>query len=235
MTEAIILAGGLGTRLRSVVVDVPKPMAPIKGRPFLAYLMDYWIKEGVSRFILSVGYKYEVIKHYFTDNYRGVPVCYSIENKPLGTGGGILQATQHLMISNEPFLVLNGDTFFAIKLETIKTQHLATKSDITVALVGVTENSRYSGIQLTSDGQIVSFEKRVAGSHTKQVNAGIYLIEHKVFDGYPTQTLENISMEDQLFPEFLKQGKRIMGFVFDGVFIDIGVPEDYYRSANILV
>jgi len=233
MTEAIILAGGLGTRLRSVVADVPKPMAPIKERPFLAYLMDHWIKQGISRFIMSVSYKYEVIEHYFADNYHGVPVCYSVEHKPLGTGGGVLQATQHL-ISNEPFLVLNGDTFFAVKLEAIKTQHLAAKSDITVALVGVTKNSRYSGIQLASDGKIVSFEKRSSGSHTKQVNAGIYFIEHKVFDGYPTQALENISMEDQLFPELLKQRKRIMGFVFNGVFIDIGVPEDYYRSISLL-
>src|SRR3989344_9594340 len=113
--EAIILAGGLGTRLQSVVKDLPKPMADVNGRPFLAYLMDYWIKQGVKRFILSVGYKSEIIRDYFGDEYNGVSVAYSIEKKPLGTGGGLLLALKQLN-SRGDFFGFNGGTFFKKKL-----------------------------------------------------------------------------------------------------------------------
>lgn len=113
MITAIILAGGMGTRLRSAVPDLPKPMAPIHERPFLEHQMDYWIGQGVSRFIVSVGYMKEVIMDHFGASYRATPLTYAIEEEPLGTGGGLLLAAQGL---SETFLVLNGDTFFEVDL-----------------------------------------------------------------------------------------------------------------------
>ena len=119
MTTAIILAGGLGTRLRSVIPDLPKPMAPICGRPFIEYQLEYWIKQGINKFILSVGYKNKVISGYFGDNYKGVEIDYVIENEPLGTGGAFLLASERIA-NNESFLLLNGDTYFDVDLDKLK-------------------------------------------------------------------------------------------------------------------
>ena len=110
MTEAIVLAGGLGSRLKAAVPDVPKPMAPINGRPFLEYLVDYWAGQGVDRFVLSVGYKREVIEEHFAVRHKGMEMDYAVENQPRGTGGGLLLALKHLRRSGT-FLILNGDTF----------------------------------------------------------------------------------------------------------------------------
>jgi D-glycero-alpha-D-manno-heptose 1-phosphate guanylyltransferase len=123
VTSAIILAGGLGTRLRSAVPDLPKPMAPIAGRPFLAYQLDYWIRQGVDRFVLSVGYRHESIMAYFGAAYRGIAVDYSVEQTPLGTGGGLLLALERLDGGQRPFLLLNGDTYFEVDLATLSAFH----------------------------------------------------------------------------------------------------------------
>ena len=118
VTSAIILAGGLGTRLRGVVPDLPKPMAPISGRPFLEHQIDYWIKQGVSHFVLSVGYRHEVIVDHFGNRYKDAELDYVIEKTPLGTGGGLLLAVEKVG-KDEPFLLLNGDTYFAVNLKTL--------------------------------------------------------------------------------------------------------------------
>ena len=111
MPSAVILAGGLGTRLRSVVSDVPKPMAPVGGRPFLEYQLEYWINQGISRFVLSVGYRHEAITEHFGSRYKGVELEYAVEEQPLGTGGGLLLAAEKLK-QDTPFLLLNKDTYF---------------------------------------------------------------------------------------------------------------------------
>ena len=118
MTTAIILAGGLGTRLRSAVTDLPKPMAPIGGRPFLEYQLDYWIAQGISRFVLSVGYQHEVIIDHFGTSYEGIELNFVIEETPLGTGGGLLLAAEKVG-NDTPFLLLNGDTYFSVDLKTL--------------------------------------------------------------------------------------------------------------------
>ena len=119
ITSAIILAGGLGTRLRSVVADMPKPMAPVNGRPFLEYLLDYWQNQGISHFIISVGYRHEIITGYFGARYKNATIKYAIEKTPLGTGGGFLLASDHLG-DDRTFLLLNGDTYFPINLASLE-------------------------------------------------------------------------------------------------------------------
>ena len=111
---AIILAGGLGTRLREAVPNLPKPMVPIHNRPFLEHQMDYWIEQGITRFILSVGYLKDIIISHFGNSYKSVSIDYAIETSPLGTGGALLLAAKNL---NETFLVLNGDTFIEVSLD----------------------------------------------------------------------------------------------------------------------
>lgn len=139
--EALILAGGLGTRLRAAVPDLPKPMAPIRNRPFLEHQMDYWIGQGVTKFILSVGYMHELIEAHFGETYRQCPVVYAREAAPLGTGGGLLLGLSHAQ-ENE-VLVLNGDTFFEVSLAQFRAQHQALQADASIALRRIAKNARY--------------------------------------------------------------------------------------------
>ncbi|MBI3802790.1 MAG: nucleotidyltransferase family protein [Nitrospirae bacterium] len=229
--EAIILAGGRGTRLQSVVPDLPKPMAPINGRPFLTYQLDYWIKQGVLRFILSVGYKRDAIQDYFKDRYKGIEIVYAVEEQPLGTGGGLLLALERIK-NPSPFLVLNGDTFFEVDLEKLKSFHLEKKADLTMALLEVAENSRYGGVQLGEGERIVAY-RGISNPSNRLINGGVYLFEKGALsdEWIPGSAL---SLEDQLFPVLLQSGSRVYGFKSAGRFIDIGIPDDYYASALML-
>ncbi len=131
VTTAIILAGGLGIRLKKVVQDLPKPMALIRGRPFLEYQMDFWISQGVTKFILSVGYLKQTIIDHFGDSYLTASIDYIVEDEPLGTGGALLLASQGL---KETFLLLNGDTFFEVDLNNLIAFHKKQQSELTLSL-----------------------------------------------------------------------------------------------------
>ena len=126
--EAVILAGGFGTRLQSVVADVPKPMAPVNGKPFLQYILDYCIKQGIERVVLSTGYKHEVIFSFFGTQYNTITIQYAHEQEPLGTGGGIQFALQKCI--DENVVVLNGDTFFDVDLQALESQHISAQSEL---------------------------------------------------------------------------------------------------------
>lgn len=231
--EAIVLAGGLGTRLRSVVPDLPKPLALVNGRPFLCYLLDFWIEQGVTRFVVSVGYKREAIQGYFGSSYKSADVAYAIEEEALGTGGGVIRALP-LLRTEETFLVLNGDTFFAITLADLVRLHKETKADMTMSLVEVSANTRYSGVQLDDKGFVVSLEKRTGHSDNRVANGGVYLIERKTLSDFESQPIKKTSLEDELIPVLLHGNKRIFGFTSSGSFLDIGIPEDYNRAAELL-
>jgi len=236
VSTAIILAGGLGTRLRSVVPDLPKPMAPVNERPFLSYLMDYWIGQGVSRIILSVGYKSHAIQDCYGDSYRHAKISYSVEEQPLGTGGGLLLALNQLQDSDD-FLVLNGDTFFAVDLEALRECHKRMQADMTMALLDVADNDRYGGVSMSPDGCIVSLDAGRGNAGSKRVNGGVYLMKRDLFERYAVNVYappQRCSLEDDLFPALLNSGKHMVGYLSSGKFIDIGVPEDYRRSANLL-
>jgi len=230
VTTAIILAGGMGTRLRSAVPGLPKPMAPIDGRPFLEHQMDYWIEQGVSRFVLSVGYLKEVIMNHFGVSYRATPLMYAIEDEPLGTGGGLLLAAQGL---NEPFLVLNGDTFFEVELNQLLKFHAGHSSEWTFSLFRANEADRYMGMDVKADGEIVSLKSGTSKSG-RLVNGGVYLFNPSVLAKTMFVPGTKLSLEDDLLPAFMTLGGKLYGHEFTGIFIDIGVPQDYYRAAEVL-
>jgi len=230
--SAVILAGGLGTRLREVVPDLPKPMAPINGRPFLEHQLNFWIGQGITRFILSVGYKREAITGHFGARYRRVEIEYAIEEQPLGTGGGLLLATRHLL-DREPFLVLNGDTFFEVPLKVLRAYHVANGADVTLALFRTQVEGRYLEVRTGPRGEIIELKGK-AGTKGGLANGGVYLIERGVVERIAWDGRSPLSLEDNILPDVLRSGGRLMGFECAGRFIDIGLPEDYARAADVL-
>lgn len=231
ITSAVILAGGMGTRLRSAVPDLPKPMAPIGGRPFLAHQMDYCVGQGIKRFILSVGYKRDIIINHFHHSYGGASIEYVEEDQPKGTGGGLLLAAYN---EKQPIIVLNGDTFFRVNFSELATFHAQKSSDWTFALFKSTEADRYMGVELDASSKILSLK-----SGSKKIgcdaNAGIYIINPNILMRSSFSLGQSFSLEDDLVPERLASGCRIYGLPLIGDFIDIGVPADYYRAADILI
>lgn len=228
---AIILAGGLGLRLRAAVPDLPKPLSPLKGRPFLAHLMDYWCDQGVTRFILSVGYMREKIIAAFGSEYRGVPVDYAIEETPLGTGGGLLQAMQKLPDA-APFLLLNGDTFFTVQGSDLLKFHHQHQAQCSLSLFRSGEAGRYMAVRLGDDDRITALsdgEAEIGGF----ANGGVYVLDPAAFKNFALGT--PLSFERDILPQLHEQGAAIYGMACDGRFIDIGVPSDYARAADIIL
>lgn len=213
--QAIILCGGLGTRLKSVIKDIPKPMAPINDKPFLEFIFEYLKKQGIKEVILAVSYKYEVIKEYFKDEFLGIKIKYSIEKEPLGTGGAIKEALK--FIKNEAY-VLNGDTFFDIDLSKLKLNG----SKIYLALKQMNNFDRYGTVNVDGRALVISFEEKV---FKKQglINSGIYLLDKDIFKDFALQ--EKFSFEEFLQENYKKL--KAKAHIFDDYFIDIGVPEDY--------
>lgn len=214
--EAIILCGGLGTRLRSVISDVPKPMAPIINKPFLAFVLEYLKKQNISRVVLAVSYKYEIIQEYFGNSYLGMQILYSIEKEPLGTGGAILEALN--LINSDSCYVLNGDTFFDVNLDRLKLDN----SDICVALKPMKNFDRYGSVDIDNNSYISAFNEKKFTSNGL-INGGVYLIKKNIFNSF---NLPNKFSFEEFFQEnFLIFNAKAT--VFDDYFIDIGIPQDY--------
>ncbi|RTI88589.1 D-glycero-D-manno-heptose 1-phosphate guanosyltransferase [Campylobacter jejuni] len=213
--KAIVLCGGLGTRLKSVIKDIPKPMAPINNKPFLEFIFTYLKKQKIDEIILAVSYKYEIIQEYFKDEFLDIKVRYSIEKDPLGTGGAIKQA---LELIKEDSLVLNGDTFFDIDLNKMKLN----ESKICLALKKMNDFDRYGSVELDKMGNITSFKEK---QYLKQgfINGGIYLISKDIFQDFHLESKFS-------FEEFLQENYKNLkarAEIFEDYFIDIGIPEDY--------
>jgi D-glycero-alpha-D-manno-heptose 1-phosphate guanylyltransferase len=228
--EAIVLAGGLGTRLRAAVPDLPKPMAPVNGRPFLEFLLDYWIGEGVTRFILSTGYRHELLAAHFGAAFHGAAIRHVVEDHPLGTGGGLLLARGALAAAG-PFLVLNGDTFFEVALRRLRDFHAARRAQATLSLFRSPQPGRYAGISLGKEGEIRSLGAVEKGG---LANGGVYLMERSLLGAGPWKPRGAVSLEEDILPKALRAGKRVYGMECSGRFLDIGVPEDYARAAAVL-
>lgn len=219
--QAIVLAGGLGTRLRSVIQDIPKPMAPINGKPFLAFVLEYLKEQGITEAILSVSYKYELIQEYFKDEFQGLKIIYNVEKELLGTGGAIKDSLK--FIKDEVY-VLNGDTFFDIPLKEMRLE----ESKICIALKQMQNFDRYGNVKIDEQGFVVSFEEKIF-KEQGLINGGIYLIKKDIFDGFELEKKFS-------FEEFLQENYktlRIKTKVFDHYFIDIGIPEDYRRFVKL--
>ncbi len=231
MITAVVLAGGFGTRLRSVVRDVPKPMAPIKGRPFLEHQLDYWIDSGVEKIILSVGYMKEKIINHFKSSYRGIAVEYSEEDSPLGTGGATRKAAQNL---RNPFLLINGDTFFPVCLGDLLKFHTEHGSKWTFSLFRADDSNRYKGFTVNQTGELYPFDDGFQSSRAFLANGGVYILDPSVFEQLRLAPEKNISLENEVIPMFLGKGGKIFGIEFDSSFIDIGTPEDYVNVDRFL-
>ncbi len=223
MIEAIILAGGQGTRLQSILHNLPKPMADVHGRPFLAYLLEYLAVQHVSRVILSVGYQNQIISDYFKNSYNGISIEYAVESEPLGTGGALLNALP--LVTTENVFVLNGDTYFPISLDNFLLFHHTQKGLLSIALKAVDDVSRYGCIICDSQGCITKIEEKGRGG-PGTINAGIYLLSVpliKLLDLPAKFSLEKDVMEN------MYNKKVLFGKPYDAYFIDIGIPDDYFR------
>lgn len=227
MVEAIILAGGFGTRLQSVVNDVPKSMAPVNNRPFLEYLLNYLTGQGVSKIIFSAGYKYESIQAYFGNQYHHLPLLYAVETEPLGTGGGIMNAMK--FAESEDVIVLNGDSMFRLGLQSLAGTHAAKKAEITIAVKFMEDCSRYGSVLMNQQNRITGFAEKCPESGQGFINAGVYMIrkEFMLRQGFP----EKFSMEKDCF-EKLCHTEAFYGYPARGYFLDIGVPEDYLKAQD---
>jgi D-glycero-alpha-D-manno-heptose 1-phosphate guanylyltransferase len=245
MTTAIVLAGGLGTRLRSAVPDLPKPMAPVAGEPFLAHLLNYWIAQGVTRFVLSVGYRHEAISACFGRRWQGAAIDYVVEETPRGTGGALLLAAESVS-SQERFLLLNGDTFFAVDLPGLQRFAEVREADWCFSLFHQSDDARYLGIGIDSDGRILDLGR--PGRHQPLANGGVYLVHPRSLEQAATllrkrsgnrrllkpEAAPVLSLENDLFPAFLVTGQRLYGRPCHASFIDIGVPDDWRRADTVL-
>lgn len=228
INQAIILAGGLGTRLRGAVPDLPKCMAPVAGRPFITYVIDYYLQQGIDNFIFSLGYKHEVIGAFLKQRYPSLPYQCSIEEEPLGTGGAILKACK--MTGADVTLVLNGDTFFKIALKALSDLHENSQSDCTLSLKPMIDSDRYGVVQLNDDGAIHSFMEKKWYAKSL-INGGAYALNPAGFlaEGLP----EKFSFEKDYLQGY--SGRRKMyGSVQNAYFIDIGIPEDYRKAQTEL-
>jgi D-glycero-alpha-D-manno-heptose 1-phosphate guanylyltransferase len=228
------LAGGLGTRLSSVVADLPKSMAPISGKPFLSYLLNYLHKQGVEKFILSLGYKYEVIQEFIKDQFSvpasrslgegGLSIQCSIEVEPLGTGGGIKLACSKT--KSENVLIVNGDTFFKIDVPRLMDFHLEKDSHCTLVLKPMWKFSRYGAVELNKDESISNFREKQFFDRGL-INGGVYVLNVPQF--MQEELPDKFSIEKDYLEKFY-QKRRIFGMIQDEYFIDIGIPEDYVKA-----
>ena len=221
--EAIILAGGLGTRLRSAVPDLPKCMAPVGGRPFIAYLTDYFREAGIEKFIFALGYKSGHFDDFLQSELPHGSYRVSMEDEPLGTGGAIQQACR--LATDPTVLVLNGDTFFGIRLDELSAFHDAREADCTLCLRPMRDFDRFGVVELGEDQRVLDFREKqhyAAGL----INGGVYALDRQRFlsEGLP----EKFSFEKDYLESFYTR-RRLFGLVQDTYFIDIGIPEDYER------
>jgi D-glycero-alpha-D-manno-heptose 1-phosphate guanylyltransferase len=239
--EAIILAGGLGTRLGALTEKIPKAMLPVRNRPFLELIFDYWEAQGVTRFVLALGHLCDSIKSHFGKRYKKAELVYSIEDRALGTGGALLLAQKQLK-SKSPFLVTNGDTFFEVRLSALEKFHAAKQAACSIALFKISSQDRYGGVQLADDGKILSFSSTLSEKDTSYLrggtglfaNGGVYLMNQDWAKGCESHVGEKISIESEVFPRMATENKALFGFVSESRFIDIGTPADYERSQQLL-
>lgn len=228
--RAIILVGGFGTRLRSVLPDLPKPMAPIQGKPFLAYLLDYLQQQGITRVIFPVHYLGEKIRSYFQSHYAGITIEYVEEQEPLGTGGAIVNALAAWSDqSSEPVFVLNGDTFVTMDYRAMYQEQVMSGAQLVMALRKVSDCSRYGKV-MTKDHHITAFKEK-GETGPGYINAGVYLIDPALFDKYSLPAVFSFE-KDFMFP--YAGILRPRAFIANDYFIDIGIPEDYARAAQEL-
>lgn len=226
--ECIILAGGLGTRLRSSVPDLPKCMAPVAGKPFLAFVIDYLLNKGVKKFIFSLGYMHEVIQDFLKINYPALNYQVVLEEEPLGTGGAIYLSCKKATEKN--VIILNGDTLFKVNIKELLEFHSLQNSYCTLSLKPMKHFNRYGVVEINNNGYIQSFmEKKFYESGL--INGGIYALNVQEF--LQIKFEEKFSFEKDYLEKYYS-ALKMMGLIQDEYFIDIGIPEDFERAGKEL-
>lgn len=220
--EAIILAGGKGTRLQSVISEIPKPMAPVNGKPFLEYVMNYLADSGINRVILSVGYKYQCIMEYFKHEYRDIEIEYTVEEKPLGTGGAIKLALERC--NEDRVFILNGDTFFEVDYKAMRVFSESVKSPLTMAVREMENCDRYGTLDIVN-GRVTAFKEKKFCSKGF-INGGIYDVARHILDDVDA----NVFSFEKDFLEHNYMMLNIPIFISKGYFVDIGIPKDYFMT-----
>jgi NDP-sugar pyrophosphorylase family protein len=227
--EAVILAGGLGTRLRPVINDRPKAMASIAGRPFLEWMIEKLARQGVRRALICTGHMGEYIENHFaTGHFQGVEIVYSRESSPLGTGGALRLALPKML--GPRFLVLNGDSFCDFKLQMMQEIHLQHGVQATLWLVPVADSGRYGAVAVDSRQKIVDFSEKSSSGGPGLINAGVYLLERTLVENIAEGTV--CSLEKDVFPKLI--GRGLAGLRGEGPFLDIGTPESYAMAEEFM-
>lgn len=227
--QAIILAGGLGTRLKSVVVDKPKVLSPVANKPFLDYVIHFLQQQGVTDFIFSLGYLSNQVLNFLQEQYPELSYQYTIEATPLGTGGGIKKAIE--LCTDEDVLIVNADTFFEVDLKAMMQFHKAANAHCTVSLKIMNNFDRYGTVELNEQQNIVSFKEKTF-TQEGLINGG-YLIFNKAYFLQATASLPAVFGYENDFLAPNLQKMVIKGFIADGYFIDIGIPEDYAIAQKV--
>ena len=221
-----MLAGGLGTRLRGVVSDVPKPMAPVRGRPFLAFVLDRLVDAGFTAVVFAAGYRHEALRAYFGTDYRSLALTYSVEVEPLGTGGAIRLAWEHIRARDA--FVLNGDTYLELDFGAMLAAHAGEQAELTMAICHVPDAARYGSLDIIDDRVRGFLEKGRSGPGW--INAGTYLLAPALRNRLPSDRA--FSFEHVLARKVA--GIRPQVFRCSGRFVDIGTPEDYAQAERLL-
>ena len=223
MKEVIILAGGLGTRLKEVIKELPKCLAPIGKKTFLYFCLENLKKQGFEKFIFALGYQSEKVINYIESQNFGIEYVFSVEEEQLGTGGCIKKAFGYC--KSEDVLVVNGDTFFYFEINSFFKFHILHESIFSIALTQVNNNERYGSVEIDKNAEVVAFKEK-NNSNNSNINTGFYF-ENKKFDfnNFP----EKFSIEKDFFEDKNKNIK-IYAKVFNGDFLDIGTPDDYSKS-----
>lgn len=224
--QAIVLAGGFGTRLREVVADLPKPLAPVAGRPFLAWILDTMAGAGMRRIVLATGYMSEAVERFAGHRWEGVELAYSREDSPLGTGGAVRRAARQL--DDGGTHIVNGDTFLRYDPAALEAATVAAGGDAGVALARVDDVSRYGAVDV-ADGRVHRFQEK-GGAGPGLVNAGCYYLSARALDGLPRK--DAFSLEREVLEPMAASG-GLVAFDDTSGFIDIGVPEDYHRAQGL--
>jgi len=220
--DVVILAGGLGTRLRPLFPHYPKVMVPVNDKPFLRYLIEQVQSFGACRIILALGYLNEVVQQYVkSQNWKNLEIVTSVESTPLGTGGALRSVSP--FIKSENVLVMNGDSFCESNLEAFCAWHFERDADATLLLTKTSDTKRYGRVQVDADGLVLNFEEKGGKSGPGWINAGVYLLNHRLFLTIPVSG--TVSLEREMFPAWI--GRGLYGYKSQGRFLDIGTPESY--------
>jgi D-glycero-alpha-D-manno-heptose 1-phosphate guanylyltransferase len=226
---ALILVGGLGTRLRPVYADGPKALAPVQGRPFLAYLLEMLAENGLSRVVLCMGYRAGQIEQWLADQSFDLDIHYSHEDKPMGTAGALGLAYSRYA-RGERVLAMNGDSILQMSLSSMWDSHTVRGAEATIALASVPDTSRYGCVEVNEEGWVTSFSEKSTQRTPGFINGGVYLFEPSVMDRVVKDC--SVSLEREVLPAQLRRG--LLGFKSAGYFIDIGVPQDLARAQTDL-